>query len=151
MTSQPDVAVPEEPVGGFVVEVLVLGQRGDFMQKLSTSSEALARFPVSQVLFSTAVVNIATLPSFRRSIGKVLTDEHKLSTCLYISCSTVLACHWCLLLASISTRFFVSIPLPDLNLTGYFNTFDRCWYACLSDLRSSHSTISFDQLLFSLT
>ena len=76
-----------------MVEVLVLGQCGDFMQKLSTSSEALARFPVSQVLFSNAVVNIATLPSFRRSIGKVLIDEHKLSTFLYISCITVLACH----------------------------------------------------------
>ena len=72
-----------------MVEVLVLGQCGDFMQKLSTSSEALARFPVSLVLFSNAVVNIATLPSFRRSIGKVLIDEHKLSTCLYISCSSV--------------------------------------------------------------
>ena len=69
----------------------MLGQRGDFMQKLSTSSEALARFPVSQVLFSNAVVNIATLHSFRRSIGKVLIDE--LSTFLYISCITVLACH----------------------------------------------------------
>ena len=52
----------------------MLGQCGDFMQKLSTSSEALARFPVSQVLFSTAVVIIATLPSFRRSIGEVLIE-----------------------------------------------------------------------------
>ena len=54
------------------VEVLVLGQCGDFMQKLSTSSEALERFPVSHVLVSNGVVNITTLPSFRQSIGKVL-------------------------------------------------------------------------------
>ena len=53
-----------------MVEVEVLGQCGDFMQKLSTSSEALARFPVSHVLVSNGVVNITTLPSFRRMFTK---------------------------------------------------------------------------------
>ena len=83
-----------------MVEVEVLGQCGDFMQKLSTSSEALARFPVSHVLVSNGVVNITTLPSFRRMFTKQchqalthtsssqLLDVLKLSTCLYISCST---------------------------------------------------------------
>ena len=53
-----------------MVEVEVLGQCGDFMQKLSTFSEALARFPVSHVLVSNGVVNITTLPSFRRMFTK---------------------------------------------------------------------------------
>ena len=83
-----------------MVEVEVLGQCGDFMQKLSTFSEALARFPVSHVLVSNGVVNITTLPSFRRMFTKQchqalthtsssqLLDVLKLSTCLYILCST---------------------------------------------------------------
>ena len=44
---------------------------------------------------------------------------------------------------SIRTRFFVSISLPDLNLTEHLNTFDRCWYACLSDLILRFCLINF--------
>ena len=45
------------------------------------------------------------------------------------SFSGVPACH---------RKDICSLPLyaqdSDLNLTGYLNTFDRCWYDCLSDL-----------------
>ena len=85
----------------FLLQALLVRERAcTAAQYPDPFAEALARFPVSHVLVSNGVVNITTLPSFRRMFTKQchqalthtsssqLLDVLKLSTCLYISCST---------------------------------------------------------------